>query len=173
MSALPDHHRYAEAVLFMIEKHGDQRRKDGRPYIIHPLRVAETVRAVGGIEDYDVLLAALFHDLIEDTDCSYSTIEFRFGASVADMVADLSGDMRLPRAERRADVIERARRASKEVRTVRLADRLDNLLDMNGFSEQKKRAYAEDGLKLLDACRGVNAALEAELQRVCDELIGR
>lgn len=171
LDELPQHHQYAEAVLFMIEKHGSQLRKDGRPYAIHPLRVAETLRRVGGIADHDTLLAALLHDLIEDTDCSYSTIEFHFGADVADMVSALSGDQRLPRAQRRADVIERARSANRAVKCVRMADRIDNLLDMKGWSDERRRAYAEDGLKLLEACRGANEPLEQELARICDRLL--
>lgn len=168
---LSQHARFAEAVLFMFEKHGAQRRKDGRPYAIHPLRVAESLRRIGGIDDDDVLIAGLLHDLIEDTDCEYATIESRFGSRVADMVAIRSGDMRLPREARRAEVIERARHAPPEVRAVRIADRLDNLSDMKGYPDEKKRMYARDGRKLLEACRGANAALEAELAKVCDALL--
>jgi len=159
------HRRIAAAVLYAIEKHANQRRRDGTPYIAHPLRVAECVRRVGGIDDPDVIIAALLHDAIEDTDCEWDDLDRRFGRRVADLVATLSGDMRLPKPQRRAEVIERARTAPREAQTIRLADRLDNLLDMKGFSEARKREYLEGSEKTLSACRGANAELEAAMVR--------
>jgi guanosine-3',5'-bis(diphosphate) 3'-pyrophosphohydrolase len=82
---------------------------------------------------------------------------------VADLVAYLSGDTRLPKPQRRADVIERIRGAPGEAKVVRLADRLDNLLDMAGFSTARKREYVAGSKRILEACRGANAPLEAAL----------
>ena len=56
------------AVEYAREKHKDQKRKDGSPYIIHPLAVAEVVAEMG--LDVDAVLGALLHDCIEDTDAS-------------------------------------------------------------------------------------------------------
>ena len=63
----PDHVRYAQAVLYSIRKHGNQVRKDGSPYFAHPLRVAESLRSIGGIDDMAVIIAGLCPALIEDT----------------------------------------------------------------------------------------------------------
>lgn len=160
---LAPHRRIADAVLYAIEKHQNQRRRDGTPYIAHPIRVAECLRRVGGVDDADVIIAALLHDAIEDTDCEWDDLDKRFGRRVADLVATLSGDMRLPKPQRREEVIERARTAPREAQSIRLADRLDNLLDMNGFSPARKQEYVEGSQKTLEACRGANAALEAAL----------
>jgi guanosine-3',5'-bis(diphosphate) 3'-pyrophosphohydrolase len=162
------HHRYAEAVLYAFRKHGDQRRRDGSPYVAHPLRVAESLRTIGGITDPDVIIAGLLHDLIEDTECEWANLEFRFGARVADLVAVLSGDMRLPKPERRREILERIRGADDDAKAIRLADRLDNLTDLAGFTEAGKREYIADSRPILDACRGANAALEAALAAVLD-----
>lgn len=151
--------------MYAIEKHACQKRRDGSPYVAHPFRVAESVRSIGGVTDPEVVMAAMMHDLIEDTDVEYDDLVKLFGRRVADLVASLSGDMRLPKPERRAEVIERARRGSTEVKTIRLADRLDNLLDMAGFSPGRKREYLEGSEQTLEACRGANAALEAALER--------
>jgi GTP pyrophosphokinase len=66
------------------KKHADQKRKDGSPYIIHPLAVAEIVAEIG--LDTDAIIGALLHDCIEDTDASYEEIEKLFGQTVAELV---------------------------------------------------------------------------------------
>ncbi len=158
------HRRYAEAVIYATRKHAAQTRRDGSPYIAHPLRVAESLRSIGGIDDMDVILAGLMHDLIEDTDCEWATIAKRFGERVADLVALLSGDMRLPKVQRRQEVVDRIRTAPDQAKAVRLADRLDNLTDMKGFSESRRQEYIRDSHKILEACKGANAALEKALE---------
>jgi guanosine-3',5'-bis(diphosphate) 3'-pyrophosphohydrolase len=159
------HRRYAAALMYALEKHACQRRRDGTPYVVHPIRVAESLRTIGGIDDHDVVLAGLLHDLIEDTDCEHDDLQQRFGSRVARIVSELSGDMRLPKVERRREVIERIRCASPEAKVVRLADRLDNLTDMAGFSERRRAEYVEQSELTLDACRGANAPLEDALAR--------
>ncbi|MCC6672070.1 MAG: HD domain-containing protein [Planctomycetes bacterium] len=158
------HRRYVDAVLFAMQKHHHQTRADGSPYIAHPLRVAESLRTIGGVQDHDVLIAALLHDLIEDTDCEYETLARRFGERVADLVSALSGDTRLPKRERRREANERIRHAGVEAKAIKLADRLDNLTDMNGFSETKRAGYVQHSREVLEACRGANQALEAALE---------
>ncbi|MEZ5967228.1 MAG: HD domain-containing protein [Planctomycetota bacterium] len=157
------HRRIAAAMMYAIEKHWHQRRRDGTPYIAHPIRVAECLRRIGGVDDPDVIIAALLHDSIEDTDCEWDDLDKRFGRRVADLVATLSGDMRMPKPERRTEVIERARTAPREAQAIRLADRLDNLLDMSGFSQARKEEYVDGSEKTLAACRGANPALEAAM----------
>lgn len=61
-----------EAVNFMIDRHGEQKRKQGTPYYTHPLAVSEMLKKKGFNESYQI--AGLFHDLIEDTDTTYEEI---------------------------------------------------------------------------------------------------
>ena len=82
------------AVAYARTKHKDQKRKDGSPYIIHPLAVAEVVAEMG--LDLDAVLGALLHDCIEDTDASHEDIEKQFGHTVAELV---EGVTKLTRAD--------------------------------------------------------------------------
>ena len=73
-----------QAVEYAQEKHKNQKRKDGSPYIIHPLAVAEVVAEMG--LDTDAILGALLHDCIEDTDASFEEIAKLFGRTTAELV---------------------------------------------------------------------------------------
>ena len=73
-----------KAVEYADHKHCHQKRKDGSPYIIHPLAVAEIVTEMG--LDMDAILGALLHDCIEDTDASHEEIAHLFGETVAELV---------------------------------------------------------------------------------------
>ena len=70
------------AVEYARNKHIHQTRKDGSPYIIHPLAVAEIVSEMG--LDTDAILGALLHDCIEDTDSTFDEIAMLFGETVAE-----------------------------------------------------------------------------------------
>ena len=61
-----------EAINFMIERHGDQKRKQGTPYYTHPLTVSKLLKEKGFNESYQI--AGLFHDLLEDTETTYEEI---------------------------------------------------------------------------------------------------
>ena len=81
---MADMERIERAVQYADEKHKSQKRKDGSPYIIHPLAVAEIVAEMG--LDSDAILGALLHDCIEDTDASHDDIADLFGETVAELV---------------------------------------------------------------------------------------
>ena len=72
------------AVAFAEQKHSGQTRKDGSPYITHPLAVAEIVAETG--LDTDAIIAAILHDCIEDTDSTHDEIARQFGQTVAELV---------------------------------------------------------------------------------------
>src|SRR5262245_40634751 len=86
-----------DAVAFAARAHGHQVRKDGQtPYVSHPFRVCFVLRHVFGIEDEQVLTAAVLHDTVEDTTTDCDDLIERFGADVARWVAALTKDKRLP-----------------------------------------------------------------------------
>src|SRR5579871_3136851 len=88
---------FLAAIAFAAQAHQHQMRKDQKtPYVSHPFRVSMIVRHVFGINDDDTLAAAVLHDTIEDTPKDYDDIFERFGSTVADYVAALTKDMRLP-----------------------------------------------------------------------------
>ena len=78
-----DQEKILSAALYADELHGEQKRKSGEPYIIHPLAVGSILIQLG--MDADTICAGLLHDVVEDTDATLKDIEDRFGAEVAQM----------------------------------------------------------------------------------------
>lgn len=80
------------AAEFAAWKHRDQRRKDAdaSPYINHPIGLAQILWEEGGVTDPIVLAAALLHDTIEDTETTPEELRGRFGAMVAEIVAEVT-----------------------------------------------------------------------------------
>ncbi len=130
------------AIRYAEEKHKDQKRKDGSPYIIHPLAVAQIVAEMG--LDTDAVLGALLHDCIEDTDASRDEIARLFGDATAEMV---EGVTKLTRAnfssseERQMENLRKMFMAmSKDIRVVliKIADRLHNMRTMQYQTPEKQ-----------------------------------
>lgn len=124
--------RLLEAIDFAAEKHRHQRRKGGEqvPYINHPVHVARLVAEVGGVEDVDVLMAAVLHDTIEDTDATREELERRFGSRVTGLVLEVTDDKSLPKAERKARQVSHALELSPGAAVIKLADKTANVHDL-------------------------------------------
>ena len=123
---------FIRAVAFAAEKHRDQRRKDAdaSPYINHPIALANVLANEGDIANEDVLIAALLHDTIEDTQTSEEELKKEFGGKIASIVIEVTDDKSLPKAERKLQQIEHASHSSIEAKLVKLADKICNLRDM-------------------------------------------
>ena len=123
-----------QAVEYAREKHKDQKRKDGSPYIIHPLAVAEIVAEMG--LDTDAILGALLHDCIEDTDASFDDIARLFGKTTAELVEGVTKLTRANFSSSEEQQMENLRKMfmamSKDIRVVliKIADRLHNMRTM-------------------------------------------
>ena len=123
-----------KAVAYADAKHEHQKRKDGSPYIIHPLAVAEIVVEMG--LDVDAILGALLHDCIEDTDASHDDIEKLFGQTVAELVEGVTKLTRANFSTSEQAQMENLRKMfmamSKDIRVVliKIADRLHNMRTM-------------------------------------------
>ena len=130
------------AVDYAENKHKDQKRKDGSPYIIHPLAVAEIVAEMG--LDMDAILGALLHDCIEDTDASYEEIEKIFGSSVAELVEGVTKLTRANFTSSEEAQMENLRKMfmamSKDIRVmlIKIADRLHNMRTMQYQTPEKQ-----------------------------------
>ncbi|MDO5401419.1 MAG: bifunctional (p)ppGpp synthetase/guanosine-3',5'-bis(diphosphate) 3'-pyrophosphohydrolase [Eubacteriales bacterium] len=122
------------AVEYANRKHQYQKRKDGSPYIIHPLAVAQIVAEMG--LDLDAVLSALLHDCIEDTDASHEDIEKIFGTTVAELVEGVTKLTRANFSTSEQAQMENLRKMfmamSKDIRVVlvKIADRLHNMRTM-------------------------------------------
>ncbi len=125
-------HRIFHAVEFAAERHRKQirRNKEKTPYIIHPLLVAQYLLVTGKVTDTDILMAALLHDTIEDTETSLDDLQQHFGYRVQRLVEELTDDKHLPKEERKRLQIENAASKSQEAAHIVLADKLSNLSDL-------------------------------------------
>ncbi len=131
-----------KAVQYADTKHASQKRKDGSPYIIHPLAVAEVVCEMG--LDMDAILGALLHDCIEDTDASHDEIAKLFGETVAALVEGVTKLTRANFSSTEQAQMENLRKMfmamSKDIRVVliKIADRLHNMRTMQYQSPEKQ-----------------------------------
>ena len=165
-----------EAASFAAKKHTGQTRKgaNAEPYINHPLEVANLLANVGKIEDYDVLIAAILHDTIEDTETTAEEITALFGAAVCEYVLEVTDDKSLPKAERKQLQIEHAPRLSNGAKYIKLGDKISNIRDVTenppaDWSDKRRLEYIEWGEKVIAGLRGVNENLE----NYFDELTAR
>ena len=130
------------AVDYANQKHKLQKRKDGSPYIIHPLAVAQIVAEMG--LDSDAILGALLHDCIEDTDASHEDIEKIFGPTVAELVEGVTKLTRANFSSSEQAQMENLRKMfmamSKDIRVVliKIADRLHNMRTMQYQTSEKQ-----------------------------------
>jgi guanosine-3',5'-bis(diphosphate) 3'-pyrophosphohydrolase len=154
-------------LAFAAEKHRHQRRKDAEasPYINHPIALAELLGSVG-VDDPNVLQAALLHDTVEDTDTTFQELEARFGKEVAGIVREVTDDKSLPKGDRKRLQIEHAAHLSREAKLVKLADKICNLRDINGappagWSIERKREYFDWAKVVVDPIRGIHPELDS------------
>jgi guanosine-3',5'-bis(diphosphate) 3'-pyrophosphohydrolase len=169
-----DLQKLTQAINFAAKKHRRQKRKgaDGEPYINHPLEVMNLLTSVGKVEDFNVLIAAVLHDTIEDTETTAEEIRELFGAKVSKMVLELTDDKSLPKAERKQLQIEHAPHASVGAKQIKLADKISNIQDIlenppDGWSIERRADYVDWGEKVVAGLRGANENLEKHF----DELI--
>jgi GTP diphosphokinase / guanosine-3',5'-bis(diphosphate) 3'-diphosphatase len=156
------------AINFSADRHRPQRRKDTlkSPYINHPIEVAELLWRVGGIRDQAVLIAAVLHDTIEDTETSPEEIRSLFGEDVLGIVLECTDDKSLPYLDRKRLQIETAPYKSEKAKLVKLADKICNIHDLNQspprwWPKIQKQDYLLWSEKVVAGLRGVNKALEA------------
>ena len=136
------------AIAYADKKHGTQKRKDGSPYIIHPLAVAEIVAETG--LDTDAILAAILHDCIEDTDASHSDIASLFGTTVAELVEGVTKLTRVEYYSHEQQQMENLRKMfmamSKDIRVVliKICDRLHNARTLQFQSPAKQISKSQE-----------------------------
>lgn len=121
-----------EALKFAAYKHRRQKRQGvvGIPYINHPIEVANLL--IKEIEEPspDLIIAALLHDVVEDTRTKFSDLEEKFGPSVANIVREVSDDKTLPPIIRKREQISKAASLSLKAKCIIIADKTCNIHDI-------------------------------------------
>lgn len=131
------------AFRLALERHGDMRRRTGEPYILHPLAVAHILVKEIGLKDKGAVIAALFHDLVEDTDTSLELIAQEFGPTIARLVEALTKIQRVrsPLDSEQAETFRKILLTMADdirVALIKLADRLHNLRTLQGLHPDKQ-----------------------------------
>src|SRR5688572_11391670 len=161
-----------KALEFASFKHRDQRRKDAEasPYINHPIALANVLAREGGITDPVVLVAAILHDTLEDTDTTTEELRAEFGGKIAGIVAEVTDDKTLLKAERKRLQVEHAGAISPEAKLVKLADKICNVRDVADHPPAKwelarRREYFDWAKAVVDRLRGAHPELEKLFDR--------
>jgi guanosine-3',5'-bis(diphosphate) 3'-pyrophosphohydrolase len=161
------------ALAFAAERHSRQRRKDvdASPYINHPIALANVLVNEAGIENVEVLAAAILHDTLEDTETTVADLDAAFGPHICRIVLEVSDDKALPKAIRKQLQIDLAPQLSHEAKLVKLADKICNLRDVAtappvGWSLERRQEYFDWAKQVVDRMRGAHAGLEAVFDAV-------
>ena len=141
-----------QAYLTALEAHHGQKRRTGEPYITHPMAVAGILADMQ--MDHQTIMAAILHDVLEDTSVEKGTLEERFGKNVADLVDGVSKLTQIEfvsRAEAQAENFRKMVLAmAKDIRVilVKLADRLHNMRTLGSLPASKRRRIAKETLEI-------------------------
>jgi guanosine-3',5'-bis(diphosphate) 3'-pyrophosphohydrolase len=164
----PSMRLFVDAVAFAATKHRTQRRKDvdASPYINHPIALAHVLAFEAKVSDEHVLIAAMLHDTLEDTETSFEELKQRFGLPIAKTVAEVTDDKTLPPLRRKALQIEHAPHLSRRAKLVKLADKICNLRDVasnppKDWPLRRRRKYFDWARRVVEGLRGVHPRLEA------------
>lgn len=146
-----DIYKIKKAYLYAENKHKNQYRKSGEPYIIHPLHVAYTLAKLG--LDTQTICAALLHDVVEDTDACYGDIEKNFGTEIAQIVEGVTKITELFKSveEKQAENYNKMFGAmEKDIRIIilKLADRLHNINTLEHLKRDRQIAISKETIEL-------------------------
>jgi len=117
-----------DALEFAADKHRNQKRKDAErsPYVNHLIAVTRILAAEGGVDDEAALLAAVLHDTVEDTPTTFEELTARFGATVSELVREMTDDKALEKAVRKQHQIDHAPGLSPLGKQLKIADKIAN-----------------------------------------------
>ncbi len=152
-----------EIIEFMKNKHAGQIRKLSKdPYIVHPIKVAGILKAMH--EQDDIIKAAFLHDTIEDTNTTFEELSEKFGLKVATLVKELTSDRSAIKELGKAQYLtNKMNDMSMEALTIKLADRLDNISDLNASDLEFARKYLRETQFILE---NVKRKLNKNQQRI-------
>ncbi|MFZ5956597.1 bifunctional GTP diphosphokinase/guanosine-3',5'-bis pyrophosphate 3'-pyrophosphohydrolase [Pseudomonas sp. QL9] len=140
------------AYYYAEQAHDGQRRRSGEPYVTHPLAVANILADMH--MDHQSLMAAMLHDVIEDTGIAKEALTAQFGETVSELVDGVSKLTQMnfeSKAEAQAENFQKMAMAmARDIRVilVKLADRLHNMRTLEVLSGEKRRRIAKETLEI-------------------------
>ena len=178
----------AKAYEMAANAHAGQVRKgNGEPYINHPVRVAHMISTAGinsRHEMIDLIVAAILHDTVEDSDLTLEEIGTTFGTKVRDLVdgcTDTPRMKKMPRPKRKAAQARKIRDLDQGVQLIKLADQVDNMESLfrtlESFGTEDAISRMEGMLLVVNVCESANRVLlhraEKAGQNIRDALLER
>lgn len=166
---------FLEALEFAALKHRNQRRKGSEkvPYINHPVQVAKVLYECG-CRNANLLVAALLHDTVEDTETQPEEIEQKFGSQVANLVMHVTDDKKLPYQERKRLQVVTAPKKPPLAKCLKIADKICNLRDLAAdpppdWSSERRQKYLYWAKDVVKGLRGENAELDHLFDQTFDK----
>ena len=144
--------RVRDAYEYAVKLHEGQKRRDGSPYVTHCVATAEIIAEQG--LDEDSIVAALLHDVIEDTPATYDDVKRQFGATVADIVEGVTKLTRVQYTSHEEEQAENLRKMliamAKDIRVIliKIADRLHNMRTMDYQSGEKQLIKSAETMEI-------------------------
>jgi len=143
-----------KAICYGMEYHADQKRQSGEPYFSHPIEVA--IMTADYMFDTEAIVAALLHDVIEDTNSSFCQVELIFGTKVAkivDMITKISVNHLLSKEAtfckiNTLDEFNHVNNLNKKAITIKVIDRLHNMQTIQHIkSVEKQKNIAKETIQ--------------------------
>jgi (p)ppGpp synthase/HD superfamily hydrolase len=166
----------ARAADFAARRHSGQRRKGAaaEPYVEHLAEVAALLAEATRGADAVLVAAGFLHDTLEDTATERDELEAEFGPEVAALVAEVTDDKSLAKAERKRRQIETAASKSRRAKLLKLADKTSNLRALAasppaGWDRTRLLDYVDWAEEVVARCRGVDAWLERRFDAAAAE----
>ena len=141
-----------KAYNYAFIHHGEQKRKSGDPYIIHPLNVANIIAGLG--LDTETICAALLHDVVEDTDVTRDDLVKEFGKEITEIVDGVTKLQKIQYSDKKEEQVENYRKMflamGKDIRVIliKLADRLHNMRTLKYLTRDRQLAIAKETMEL-------------------------
>ncbi|MFK7973271.1 MAG: HD domain-containing protein [Rickettsiaceae bacterium] len=163
-----DYEQVDKAIYCAKKYHADQKRKSGEPYYTHPLEVAYMVAEYN--LKTDVIVAAILHDIVEDTEVTFGMILDNFNARITQMVDRLTRDRPDGTKWSVEQILENAyKNNDNEVLLIKLIDRLHNMQTIKIMSPHKRRKIILDTIEMFIpfTIHINNRTLEELIYRIC------
>ena len=167
---MTDLHLVTKAAHYAAKAHREHRRKDNvTPYINHLAEVAHLLATADC--SATVVAAGYLHDTIEDVDVTYEMLVDEFGSAIADLVATVTDEEGLLKAERKARQVEHAALASPETAAIKLADKISNLRSLiyappQGWGPVRLAEYVDWAHRVVSRLPEPNAILLVRYQQI-------
>ncbi len=170
------HALFLKAIAFAADKHRHQRRKDpeASPYINHPIELANVLLHEARVTDTTVLIVAILHDTLEDTETTPDELAAAFGGEIRDIVLEVTDNKKLKKRKRKELQVKHGPHLTRKARLVKLADKICNLRDVAvnppaRWPLKRQIEYFDWAKSVIDGMRGTHARLETLFDEVYEQ----